>query len=168
MRTDGARLVTAFALGAVAAVLVVLLAPLASGGRSAVVASGSMEPALRTGDVVVVLPVAPADAALGSVVVFADPEHGGRSVSHRLVDRRREGGGWTMTTRGDANTGTESWHVGDDGTLGRVVLRVPLLGRALASLPDHPLGLPVVLVPAVVLLAVELTSIWRPGARGSS
>ena len=164
-RTSTVRLAVTFALGAAAALFVVLLAPLAVGGHAAVVASGSMSPALRTGDVVVVLPVAPRDAALGEVVVFSDPGRGGRPVSHRLVDRRPDGDGWAMTTRGDANTGSESWRVAADEQIGRVVLRVPLLGRVVSSVPGQVLGLPVVLAPAALLLLVELVSIWRPSAQ---
>ena len=48
------------------------------------VRSGSMSPAIETGDVVVTEPLSPLSARVGDIVTFRDPEGGGKLFSHRV------------------------------------------------------------------------------------
>src|SRR4051794_12402926 len=73
-----------FVAGAVAVLIVVIGSALGRGGHILVVASGSMTPTMRTGDVIVVTPVAPAGVRVGQVVTFRDPTRHNRIVSHRV------------------------------------------------------------------------------------
>ena len=160
----------AFATWAVSAfVLAILLAialPLAVGGRSMVVRSGSMTPAIRTGDVIVVRPIAPTEAEVGDVVTFQDPDGSGRLLVHRVRAISREGGQVAATTQGDANTTQEHWKVPADGTIGTVAYRVPLLGFAVGWI-GGPVGrISLVIVPALVLAASLLAGIWRVRPEG--
>lgn len=68
------------------------------------VGSGSMAPALDTGDLVVVEPYHGQSLRRGSVVVFDDPA-GSRSVIHRVVELHGDG---SFTTKGDANASADS------------------------------------------------------------
>ena len=106
-------------------------APLAIGDHSFTLRSGSMTPALETGDVVVTEPVAPLAARVGQIVTFRDPEGSGKLFSHRVQSIRPDGEVVHFVTRGDANTSTERWSVPAGGTIGRVVYRVPKIGYAL-------------------------------------
>jgi len=156
----------AFATWAVSAfVLTVLLAaalPLALGGTSMVVQSGSMTPAIRTGDVVAVRPIAPTEAAIGDIVTFEDPDGSERLLVHRVRAISRSGDEVEVTTQGDANTTQEHWKVAVDGTIGTVVFRIPLLGFATGWI-NAPAGRVLLLVVPALLLAVSLLSrIWRP------
>jgi signal peptidase I len=156
----------AFLTWAVSAfVLTVLLAaalPLALGATSMVVRSGSMTPAIRTGDVVVVRPIAPTEAAIGDIVTFKDPEGGERLLVHRVRAISRSGDEVEVTTQGDANTTQEHWKVAADGTIGTVAYRIPLLGFA-TSWINAPLGRLLLLVlPALALAVSLLARIWRP------
>ena len=156
----------AFATWAVSAfVLMVLLAaalPLALGATSMVVRSGSMTPAIRTGDVVVVRPIAPTEAAIGDIVTFKDPDGSGRLLVHRVRAISRSGGEVAVSTQGDANTTQEHWKVAADGTIGTVVYRIPLLGFATGWI-NAPVGHLLLLVVPALLLAISLLArIWRP------
>ena len=153
-------LVAFTALGAAVALLVLLLAPLTVGGRAAVVASGSMEPALRTGDVVLLAGETAAQARIGDVVVIDDGK--GRQISHRLLHRRLVDGAVELTTRGDANPTEETWRFEPDAQIGRVVLRVPAMGAAVTAARERGLHLPLLLLPAGVLLALEMWDLRRP------
>jgi signal peptidase len=136
--------------------------PLALGWRSLAVMSGSMAPALHTGDEIVVRPVAPVALRVGDVVTFHDPSRGHILVTHRVRDIRVTGATAHVVTRGDANGGSERWSVAAGGRVGRVVYRVPKLGY-LTVTAATPLGrILLVVVPALALGAFEIRRIWRP------
>lgn len=146
-------------------VLVVLLAaalPLALGGTSMVVRSGSMTPAIRTGDVVVVKPIAPAEAAIGDIVTFKDPAGSGRLLVHRVRAISWSGEEVAVITKGDANSTQERWKVAADGTIGRVAYRIPALGFAVGWIGSPAGRIGLVILPALLLAAMFLMRIWRP------
>lgn len=145
-----------------AAIVVALLAPLAIGGRPYTVLSGSMEPAIGTGDVVVGTRVAPADVRQGDVVTFKDPADAGRMITHRVRAIRAQGQKLIFTTKGDANTATERWQVGRGDTLSRVRYRVPEIGRVALFARGTTGLIGLVLVPLGLLGMQEMRRIWRP------
>jgi signal peptidase len=149
------------ALGVVFGTLLAATAPLAIGDRSFTVLSGSMTPAIETGDVVVTEPIAPAAARVGDVVTFLDPEGTGKLISHRVQSVNAEGAEVEFVTRGDANTSTERWNVAADGQIGRIVYRLPKLGYALAWSGSGPARIALVVIPALALCGMGLARIWR-------
>ena len=146
------------ALGVVAAVAL----PFAFGQRPYTVLSGSMEPAIGTGDVVVVERISPWQARVGDVVTFSDPHRTGRLITHRVRSSRRRGRRIDFVTKGDANNTVERWRIPTDGVISRVRYRVPAVGR-LALLTRSRGGLVLlVLVPLLLLAIHEIARIWRP------
>jgi signal peptidase len=146
-------------------VLVVLLSaalPLAVGGTSMVVRSGSMTPAIRTGDVVVVRPIAPTEAEVGDIVTFKDPTGSGRLLVHRVRAISQAGSEVEVITKGDANTTQERWKVAADGTIGTVAYRLPALGFAVGWIGSPAGRIGLVILPALLLAAMLLMRIWRP------
>ena len=108
----------------------VAAAPLLVGWSSFVVESGSMEPSIDVGDVVVARPVdAEHRVDVGRVYVFADPARADRLLVHRVVERRDDGG---FTTAGDANEVTDSTPLEKPGIRARGILLAPYVG-----LPVH-------------------------------
>ena len=67
---------------------VTLVVANASGRQSLTVMSGSMEPTIDTGDVVVAKPIAPMDARVGDVVTYKEPHGEGRLITHRVKMRK--------------------------------------------------------------------------------
>lgn len=149
------------ALGFVFALFLAAAAPLVIGDHSYVLRTGSMSPTIDPGDVEVVQSIAPLDARIGDIVAFRDPQWQGRLVSHRVRAIDRVGGRINFITQGDANTGREHWSVPAQGTIGRVIYRIPKLGYAVAWLgtPEGRAG--VVVLPAVLLMASFLARLWR-------
>jgi len=148
--------------GFVLAVLLAAALPLALGGTSMVVRSGSMTPAIRTGDVVVVKSIAPTEAAIGDIVTFKDPAGSGRLLVHRVRAISRSGGEVAVVTKGDANSTQERWKVAADGTIGTVAYRVPALGFAVGWIGSPAGRIGLVILPALLLAAMFLMRIWRP------
>ena len=104
------------------------------GFRVLVEHSDSMAPAIRTGDLLVAQDIPPRRAYRGDVITFHSPGTG-RLLTHRVLARElKPGGRWTFVTRGDANSGVERWAMDADGTIGRVAVRLPKAGYAVAWL----------------------------------
>lgn len=98
-------------------------APILLGYHPVALASGSMEPALRAGDVVVVNPNA--DVALGSIIDYRT-ESGTRM--HRVIEVVDDG----FRTKGDSNQSPDQHLVTSDDLRGVGVFVVPFVG-----LPRH-------------------------------
>jgi signal peptidase len=150
------------ALGVAIGGFAVVVAPALLGGRSLTVMSGSMEPALRVGDVVVNSRVRPADARVGDIVTFSDPEGTGKLITHRVRRLRIVDGTAHVVTKGDNTNAVERWDVPAAGSLGRVEYRVPLLGFLVFWLHGALASVALIVVPALLLAAFELRRIWRP------
>jgi signal peptidase len=147
-------------LGFAATFLVVLTALGPLGIHSYVVRSGSMQPAIDRGDVVVDRAIPPADARIGDTITFKDPVHKARTITHRVRAVSRHGNIMAFTTMGLANKTPEHWNVRADGEIGRVTWRIPKLGRAV-SVVSTPIGvLLLVVLPALGLMGLHLHRIW--------
>jgi signal peptidase len=154
-------------LGAAAGLIVALALPFAGGGRPYTVMSGSMEPAIDTGDVVITRFIRPAEARLGDVVTFDDPHHPGRLITHRVRAMRYRGDQIRFVTRGDANSAVERWSVPEGGQIARVAYRIPNVGRVESAAESAGLRLALVVVPALLLGAWLIRLIWRAPRPGT-
>jgi signal peptidase len=155
--------VTWTAAGATTALLLALFSPYLVGGNSFTVMSGSMTPAIRTGDVVVVQRVPARDARVGDVITFRDPEGSHRLITHRVRRLRIAANGTvSFVTKGDNANAVQRWSVTGDGSIGLARVRIPFLGYALWG-TRQPLGrLVLVIIPALLLAASEVRRLWRP------
>jgi signal peptidase len=149
-------------LGLAIGVFGVIAAPSLFGGRSLTVMSGSMEPALGVGDVIINSKVAPAEVRVGDIVTFSDPEGTGKLITHRVRQLRIEGGMAEVVTKGDNTNTVERWEMPAAGSLGRVEYRVPLLGFLVFWLHGPWARIGLIVVPALLLAGFELWRIWRP------
>jgi signal peptidase I len=157
------RIGALWAAGAlVLCLLLAAAAPLAIGDNSYVVRSGSMMPAIETGDVIVTRPINPLGARVGQIVTFKDPDGSGRLLSHRVRAVHRAGDRVRFVTQGDANSAQEQWNVPVDGHIGRVLYRIPKLGYALVWTQGPPGRIGLIVVPALLLTAFALARIWNP------
>jgi signal peptidase len=99
------------------------------GGYSAyVVTSGSMEPGIAMGSLVVVEPVPPESVRPGDVITYALSD---RVVTHRVQAVMWSDGALALATRGDANTALDPWLVHPDSEVGVVRATIPLIGFAI-------------------------------------
>jgi signal peptidase len=135
------------------------------GMRDLTVLSGSMEPTIHTGDVVVEHEIHPLDAQIGDVVSFKDPEDPSILITHRVQDIQVHKGVVAFVTKGDANTGVEHWNVSADGMIGRVDYHVWRLGYLLFWIRGRMGRILLMVLPALLLGAYELLRIWRPEKR---
>ncbi len=88
------------------------------------VTTGSMEPAIAVGDLILTKNEPIEQVALGDIVSFFSKEAylAGRVVTHRVVATETGAtGGVALTTRGDANSAADIHRVEKDNYIGRVV-----------------------------------------------
>jgi signal peptidase I len=130
--------------------------------KSLTVMSGSMEPTIGTGDVVVARQIPPMDARVGDIVTFRDPLEHDRLITHRVREIHVLRDKVLFVTKGDANTNTEHWVVPVDGTIGRVAFHVPRLGYFMVWIHSTFGLLLLIVLPTLVLGASELWQLWRP------
>ena len=129
------------------------------------VASGSMQPALPLGSLVVVVPRDAAAVRIGDVITFNPPGDDTRTITHRVVDVQGAGDAVSVHTQGDANPVADPWTLHfPTGRTWVVVADAPWVGRPWLWLAQ-PMHRELVLVPAALLVTLMwLTTIWRRDA----
>jgi signal peptidase I len=143
----------------------IIAGPLVLGDHPRTDLSGSMEPAISPGDVVINEQIKPWEAHVGDIVTFRDPQDQKKLLTHRVVSIRRHDSHMFFVTKGDANNTREHWRVPASGQIGRVVYTVPWVGH-IAVFARTKLGwMLLVGIPLLLLGAEELRRIWRPRPR---
>ncbi|MGU3411201.1 LamG-like jellyroll fold domain-containing protein [Microbacterium sp. M1A1_1b] len=126
--------------------------PAAIGWQPTTEMTGSMEPRLTPGDVVVSRPVAASALHVGQVLLAEDPDRSGALRLHRFV---ATGPDSALITKGDANPDDDSTPVRRSAVHGVAVLRVPFVGLPVLWIRDHEWSkLLLLAVGAAVVLAV--------------
>jgi len=104
--------------------LAVTLVPMLFGWRPYVIQSGSMEPRIKVGDIVLASPNHNPAQLLGHVTVFQDPDfpNTDRMKTHRVIRIDKDG---LLVTKGDANQSADSVPVSLDKVagIGRLMVR---------------------------------------------
>jgi signal peptidase len=143
----------------ITSVLFVLITPF-FGWRTEIVLSGSMEPAIQTGSVVVSRPIAAEEVREGDIIMFASLA-GNSLTTHRVDSVESENNGLHFITKGDANKGADINAVVPGQIVGIIVFSVPYLGYLVAFIRT-PLGLVLFLViPATILIISELLKVYK-------
>jgi signal peptidase len=136
---------------------VVQAAPAVVGGdTSYVVLSGSMEPAISPGDVVIVQETTVSSVGVGDVVTFGAGSE--TPTTHRVVDVVEQDGQTALRTKGDANEDPDAGLVAAKQLRGEVILVLPLIGYVVQF--GSTLAGQVALIGVPVTLLV-LTEVWR-------
>jgi len=164
-------LVSAVLVVVVLAFVVQSVPALVGAKASYVVLSGSMEPSISPGDVVIVYETDPATLDVGDVVTFA---RAGETipVTHRVAEVVTADGQRAFRTKGDANEDADPGLVSPDNVVGVVPsVSLPLVGSVAAVIPligyviefaKTPVGLAaLVVVPLALLLALEARDALR-------
>ena len=115
--------------------------PMPFGVGAAVVLSGSMEPALSTGDLLIISETN--DYAVGDVIVF---QEGRIAVTHRIINMTQD----HIITQGDANN-TPDTPITREQIKGEVILAIPLVGYLVNAIKS-PVGTLLIILLAVWLV----------------
>lgn len=123
-----------------------------SGFRSYLVQSGSMEPGIMTGDIIVIH--SQNQYVLNDVVTFKDNEN--RIVTHRIIENLKKSDRQEFATKGDANRSQDFDNITQNRIFGKVVFVVPKLGYLVAFAKSLPGLIILILIPASLFIIDEL------------
>lgn len=152
----------AFAGLAVIALLLLTIGPLVLPYKTLTVYSGSMEPTIHTGSVLVDLPIAAKEVRVGDIITFQSPADSTKLITHRVVQVESGTGGISFITKGDANSASDSWRVPASGNGYKFWFSIPGIGFLLAWL-QSPLGrIFFLVIPALFLAGLFLYEMWWP------
>lgn len=126
------------------------------------VITGSMEPELHTNSIILVHKVSPETVREGDVISFysRDPSLLGAVNTHRVLGITRENGTLYYQTKGDANYIPDAYPANENDLIGVVVGSSYIFGVLVRLLSNPLIFFPVILVPLVILLVVNLRNAY--------
>lgn len=130
------------------------------GYEARVVRSGSMEPAIPTGALVLIAPTQ--NYGVGDVITYETSARRSLPVTHRIIEVDNSKRVKYYTTKGDANQHTDPKAVAHPQLLGKVLLSIPYIGYAI-EFARTPLGFALLIgIPAAVIILDEFANImWE-------
>ena len=143
--------------------------PLVGGHGLAVVTSGSMEPAIRRGDMVLTRDIPRQgsieadllDISVDDVISYSGVDNTNLSITHRVVARRTSNNEIAFETKGDAVEESAPAVVPGSRVTGKVVAVIPQLGLVLAALSSRLLIAGTVVLFLTVLFADHTRKVHR-------
>ena len=131
--------------------------PKIGGYAPLIVLTGSMEPKIKSGDLIIVKQIDGKDVKNEDVIAFIDPDGNGTSIlTHKVIEIYEENGTIFFKTKGDANNTEDRLPVSEDALVGIYVTRVAGAGN-IAMFMQTTAGLVVcVIVPLVVLIGWDI------------
>jgi signal peptidase I len=128
------------------------------------VVSGSMEPTIHTGDVIIVKPLADPAKELedGDIITFRSREKADMLITHRIIGTVMVNGQVAgYGTQGDANEAPDLALVEPQQVVGRYRWRVPYFGYV-SNFMRQPAGvIAIVILPGLILIGMEFRKIWQ-------
>ncbi len=147
------------ALIAIGGLLLVSILPIPGNVEMKIVQSGSMEPYLPVGSLVIIKPAL--EYRAGDVVTFGPDTKTQVPTTHRIVEARSEAGAQVFTTKGDANEEADPEPVARQDIIGKVIAHVPVVGYLL-DFARTPFGFALLVgVPALMVIVDEALTIFR-------
>jgi signal peptidase len=128
---------------------------LAGDTRYEPVFSGSMEPAIPVGSVVVIKPADPETLKIGDIICFKLSQP--TSITHRIINITNEG----FITKGDANEDPDQWIVKRENVIGKAVFTIPFIGY-IGYFVRTPIGfILLIVIPASLIIIMEIRNIVK-------
>jgi len=143
---------------AIASLLIVSTIPITGNVKILTVLSGSMDPAIKTGSIVIVKPVN--DYKIGDIITFGETTNLNAPITHRIHDIKIVEDQPRYITKGDANDVPDQTEVSKSKIVGKVLLTVPYVGYAV-DFARKPLGFAlIIIIPALIIIFDEVKNIY--------
>ena len=142
----------------IAGLLIISIFPITGNIKFMVVQSGSMEPAIKMGSIVMVKPVE--EYKIGDIITFDLSASGIGYITHRIYDIKVVEGEVSYITKGDDNNAPDLREILRREITGKVLLSIPYVGYAV-DFAKKPLGFAlIILIPATVIISDEVKKIY--------
>ncbi len=126
------------------------------------VATGSMEPTINTGDVVLIRKSPAEDIHKGDIITYKaiEGDMAGKPITHRVAEEPEyRNGTYYFQTRGDAEGAPMDPEFSYRNVEGKLVLRLPLIGK-IYSFFCKPYGLLTFIIVILVLFGYEMIALF--------
>lgn len=142
---------------AVALMLLMSTVPVPGNIKVKIVQSGSMEPTIMTGGIIVIRPASLYE--VGDIITFGKDTKTQIPTTHRIVKKEGSGLNAVFTTKGDANDAEDPKPTNYSEIGGKVLFTLPYLGYIL-SFAKKPMGFVLLVgVPALIIILDEIQKI---------
>lgn len=139
------------------------------GNQALIVRSGSMQPTIDIGSIVVVHQqrdfVSPLAGAafykVGDIIAFRSESNSKTLITHRVASVETGENGIFYKTRGDANDSVDSWQVSPNNVLGKVYFILPFAGRLLAFAKSKVGFSLLIILPAALVILMEIFNVIK-------
>ncbi len=120
------------------------------------VQSGSMEPAIHTGSLILVKPSQ--DYTSNQIITF---KTGDTTTTHRIVEKIIQDDKTQYRTKGDANDGPDSGVVDINSVVGKVIFSIPYLGYPISFARTQTGLIVLIIIPATIIVYGEILNIKK-------
>jgi len=124
-----------------------------------VVKSGSMEPTIRTGSLVVDRTAK--EYKESDIITFRSTNDPSNTTTHRIVGIEKQDNSVEFITKGDANDSNDPLKLNPDLIIGKVVFKIPYLGYIVAFARTMPGLIILVIIPATIIIYDEINNIKK-------
>lgn len=126
------------------------------------VVSGSMEPSIPRGSLVLMKRMLDSQYRLGDVIVYVRDDKKSAPVMHRIIDlQKNQFGIGFISTKGDSNPNGDPWQVNYNQIEGKVIRDVPYAGYLISYLNTKFGFLLIALMTFFFLILGEVKFIWH-------
>lgn len=128
------------------------------------IVSGSMEPNIKVYDVVISKKVkSPQDIKVGDVITFVSTSSisKGMTITHRVIEVVETENGIAYRTKGDNNLSPDTMPAEYNNVIGKVILRIPQLGRIQSFIGTQSGWLIIIVIPALIIIISDILKIFK-------
>ena len=128
-----------------------------AGHRPFIVLTGSMEPVIMGGDLIITKEVDPSQIKKGDIISFTDPDGNGVTVvTHRVIEIINDENGLSFKTKGDANNVEDKSPVPAKNVQGLYQTRLPGIGKVFMFMQTTAGLVVCVIVPLLLFIGYDL------------
>lgn len=151
-------------LGVVAFLTIASAFPVTGNFKLLAVQSGSMEPAIKPGSVVVIRPAQ--SYQVGEIITFGQLNSKNKTpITHRIIEIKNSNGRVVYLTKGDANRSSDKREVLTKEVIGKVLFSLPYAGYVINT-AKKPIGFILIIgLPAILIIFDEIRKIKNEIAR---
>jgi len=133
------------------------------GYENYVIYSGSMEPTVKVGSLLLTRPVDVDALRVGDVITYRSPGNH-TTLTHRIVSMRQQDGEWVFETKGDASLGPDPREIILRGQVSKMAFDIPYLGYVVDFARSTQGVVLFLLVPAAGLVLIYTLKMWKTRA----
>jgi len=150
-------------IAAVALLLIISVLPITGNIKFMIVQSGSMEPQIKTGSIVMTKPFS--EYRVGDIITFGTYSKTKAPTTHRIVEVKDndndDDNDNTYITKGDRNNAPDAKQVSKNEIIGKVMFDAPYLGYVVAFTRKPAGFVLILLIPAAIIISDEVKKIFK-------